>query len=66
MDNSKMQPRVLKTYCKSCEEYYVVTDSKKIFSGGEFSKYATRCPICGFGRGLPFKQVETIFGKLEV
>lgn len=53
------------TYCKRCHKEYEVT-AKQIFSGGEFSKYATRCPECGFGKALPFKDVERVFGKLEI
>ena len=55
----------LPTYCKQCDQNYEVLENQ-IFSGGEFSKYATRCPVCGFGRPLPFKDVEKVFGKLTV
>lgn len=57
--------KTLKTYCKVCHKYYDVP-KEKIFSGGEFSKYATRCPICRFGRKLPFEDVEAIYGNLNV
>ncbi len=57
--------KTLTTYCKQCHKYYEVT-KEKIFSGGEFSQYATRCPVCKFGRALPFKEVEAVFGKLDV
>ena len=57
--------KTLTTYCKQCHKNYEVTENR-IFSGGEFSKYATRCPVCGFGRGLPFKEVEKVFGELKV
>ena len=60
-----MGQKTLKTHCKQCNSDYKVTKNR-IFSGGEFSTYATRCPICGFGRKLPFKEVEKTFGKLEV
>lgn len=66
MENSQATgSKTLKAYCKRCHEYYKVTE-KQIFSGGEHATYATRCPICGFGRGLPFKEVEKVFGKLKV
>ncbi|MBQ6992555.1 MAG: hypothetical protein IJN50_06605 [Clostridia bacterium] len=55
----------LKAYCKRCHKYYEVTE-KSIFSGGEFSTYATRCPDCGFGRGLPYEEVHKVFGELKV
>ncbi len=61
MENST----TLKTYCKVCETHYDVSKNR-IFSGGEFSKYATQCPICGFKRALPFEEVEKVFGKLDV
>lgn len=57
--------KTLTTYCKVCHKDYEVP-KEKIFSGGEFSTYATRCPVCNFGRKLPFKEVEAIFGNLEV
>ena len=57
--------KTLTTYCKQCHKDYEVTKNR-IFSGGEFSKYATRCPICGFGIKLPFKEVEKVFGELKV
>lgn len=61
----KTQPKTLTTYCKVCSNTYEVP-KERIFSGGEFATYATKCPICGFGRPLPFKDVEAVFGKLEV
>ena len=57
--------KTITTYCKRCNKNYNVSEDR-IFSGGDFSTYATRCPVCGFGRGLPFKEVEEIFGKLKV
>ena len=57
--------KTLEAYCKPCHEYFEVTQ-EHISSGGEFSKYATRCPVCGFGRALPFEDVERVFGELEV
>ena len=57
--------KTLTTYCKVCHKDYEVP-REKIFSGGEFSKYATRCPRCGFGRKLPFEEVELVFGELKV
>lgn len=59
------QQKVLTTYCKQCHDTYEVTE-KQIFSGGEHATYATRCPVCGFGRGLPFREVEKVFGKIDV
>ena len=64
MDKSN-QTKTISPYCKRCHKYYEIS-AKDIFSGGTFSKYATRCTRCGFGRGLPFKEVEKIFGKLNV
>jgi len=57
--------KTLITYCKVCHKDYEVTKNR-IFSGGEFSKYATRCPVCGFGRKLPFEDVHNVFGELKV
>lgn len=57
--------QTLTTSCKQCGQMYNVLKDR-IFSGGEHSKYATRCPICGFGKALPFKVVWNVYGKLEV
>ena len=66
MDKSnETKTKTISPYCKRCHEYYEVS-ANDIFSGGSFSTYATRCPRCGFGRGLPFKEVEKTFGKLKV
>lgn len=62
-NSTNKQP--FQAWCKRCHKYYEVT-AKDIFSGGSFSTYATRCPNCGMGRGLPFKEVEQAFGKLDV
>lgn len=65
-ENKTTDKKVLTTYCKNCGQHYDITDESKIFSGGVHSAYATRCPNCGFGIMLPFKQVEQVFGKLKV
>ena len=66
MENSHATtPKKLMAYCKRCHEYYEVFQ-KNIFSGGDFATYATSCPECGLGRGLPFKEVEKVFGKLKL
>lgn len=57
--------KTLSTYCKQCHKDYEVT-KEHIFSAGEFAKYATRRPTCGFGRPIPFKEVEKLFGQLKV
>lgn len=65
-ENITTDTKILTTYSKNCGQYYGITDENKIFSGGMHSAYVTRCPNCGFGRMLPFKQVEQVFGKLKV
>ena len=55
----------LNVWCKVCKEYFEITDPKRIFSGGKFSEYATRCPVCNTGRSIPFKDVENVFGNLS-
>lgn len=55
----------LRTYCKNCNSYYDVPKDR-IFSGGQISEYATRCPNCGWSRSIPFKEVHETFGNLKV
>ena len=64
-DTQSSHPKVLNTHRKNCGSDYDVP-KERIFGAGEMSKYATRCPNCGFGSALPFKEVEAIFGDLKV
>lgn len=65
-ENRATDKKKLTAYCKNCSQHFDITDTNRIFSGGEHSQYATRCPNCGFGIMLPFKCVEKVFGKLKV
>ena len=66
MDKTTTHPKKLKTYCKVCERSYEVSNPKQIVKGRDPSKYAIRCPICGFRIALPLKEVEDVFGELKV
>ena len=61
---SAKEKRTLTTRCEECYEDYEVTE-KFIFNGGSFSKYATRCPVCSYGKALPSKDVEKVFGEVQ-
>lgn len=59
------QTKSIKTYCKLCYTEYTITEDC-IFSGSDPNTYYARCPICGFGKPIPFSEVEKVFGKLKV